>query len=358
MFEIECCPECAVPRQIPDGHQWLDNGVIVHKGDPGLRMVFMECENLDPLFQGVAQLIGVPIENIIINAERKGNRDYFNPLIPREIKDMIRSGELSLDPIIDAMIITGKVNGIGRLELESYQHDLKDDDYTSIISHDAHCLPIVCGDIAGGCEAVTEKEHSLVSHREISSGVHEITAAVSGFDADMEGRLERMEYHLKQGDIEFERCSTCGGPLDFSIFRWDLDKGIIRNPSNGRRIAIVHPSVIDPIFKEIEQELGDEIPSLTVEAQRLFTRTGFYSAEEIRDENAFRNQLALRGMGNLKELKLGKKGLHVRLENACMHLMVVGMLQGLYELAFDRESQVEWALSEQGDLEVDAVPKS
>jgi hypothetical protein len=170
--------------------------------------------------------------------------------------------------------------------------------------------------------------------------------------------LKRKDYHTREGDVELERCSACGGPAAFSKFDWLLDRGIIVNQATGRRIGIVHPSVLDPIFSELESELGDTIPRVVVEAQRRFTKTGFYSIEELSDEGDFRAQLALRGMGNLKKLSMDAKGLHLHLDDACMHLMVVGMVQGLFELAFDIESQVDWEYSQEGDLRVEVSPRS
>jgi len=333
-------------------HEWLNSGVIVHKGDPGLRMAFAECENLDPLFDGIAQLIGVPIERIVIDAERKGTRDYFNPIIPQEVKDMVRRRELSLDPIIDAMTLTTRINGLGRFELK----DVSLGEFIILISCDAYSVPLTLADIAGGCEAVMGDEYSKVTYKELSPHVYEMTTMPSGFPADLEGRLERKEYHLREGDVELERCSTCGGPIEYSNFNWDLEIGTIRNAATGRRMAIIHPSVLDPIFEELEKELGETVPRVVVEAQRRFTRTGFHSVEEISDEGPFRDQLALRGMGSLREFRMDPRGLHLRLDNACMHLVVLGMVQGLFELAFDKKSSVDWELSEEGDLQAEVTP--
>lgn len=356
MDEVDICPGCGIPLQIIETHTWLNNGVIILKGDPQLRMTFVEVENLDPLFDGIEKIIGAPIEHLIIDAERRGCRDYFDPLIPREVKDMIQSRELPLDPIIDAMTLMSKLNGIGRFKLVEYNHEQSEDNFITLISYDCHSLPLTCGDVAGGSEAVVEMEHSNVTHREVSPGVHEITAAVSGSPEELAGRLKRKDYHKREGDVELERCSSCGGPAAFSKFNWKLDRGIIINQTTGRRIGIVHPSVLDPIFSELEQELGETIPRVVVEAQRRFTRTGFYSIEELSDEGDFRAQLALRGMGNLRNLSMDKKGLHLHLDDACMHLMVVGMVQGVFELAFDVDSEVEWELSQEGDLQVEVSP--
>lgn len=357
-MDVEICPQCLVPRQIVDGHRWLNNGVIVTTIDPSLRMVFTECENFDPIFQGIEKLIGVPIEHIIVDIERKGTRDYFSPIIPPEVKDMLKRNELSLDPIIAALVFTARINGLGKYELVEYRHQLDEQDHTTLRITNPHSIPIALGDMAGGCEAVTDREHAHVTSKEVSPGIYDMTASVSGALEELEGYLERKEYHLREGDIEWDRCPSCGGPKTLSGFRWDLDTGIIRDTFTGRRISIIHPSVIDPIFEVLEKELGEAIPEMAIEAQRRFAKTGLYSKEEISEVQGFRTQLALRGMGYLRELEMSPKGLRMRLDNACMHLMMVGLVQGLFEMSTGLESQVEWELTEDGDLELAVTPKT
>ena len=356
MSEIPCCPECGVPTQIIEGHQWLNSGVIVLAIDAKLRMAFVECEDFDPMFEGVEKLIGVPIEHLLIDIERKGTRDYFSPMLPEEVKGMLKRHELPFEPLIDAVMTTNRVNGLGRHELVGYRHEGDEHDYITTRCSKSYSLPLACGDLAGATEAAIDREYDKVTHKELAPGVHEITAAVSGTPKGLMGRLERKQYHHREGDLEFERCSTCGGPAALSSYRWDLEEGIIRSAVNGRRVGIFHPSVLDPLFEELEQELGEAVPDAVIEAQKRYVKSGSYSVDEIRDEGAFSKQLALRGIGNLRKLKRSKKGLSIRLDNACLHLMVAGMVQGLFEMESGRDSRVEWELSEEGDLEVEVTP--
>ncbi|MFW6113509.1 MAG: hypothetical protein ACOC78_01140 [Actinomycetota bacterium] len=69
-----------------------------------------------------------------------------------------------------------------------------------------------------------------------------------------------------------------------------------------------------------------------------------------------RRRLALRGLGNLKEISIRRKGVRLVLENAALHLLVVGLVQGLYEQTWDTNSRVEWELSDEGDLEIEVYP--
>jgi hypothetical protein len=49
--------------------------------------------------------------------------------------------------------------------------------------------------------------------------------------------------------------------------------------------------------------------------------------------------------------------MRMRVDNATCYLMTAGLAQGLFEMAFDVESYVEWELSQEGDLEVEVTPQ-
>jgi hypothetical protein len=113
---------------------------------------------------------------------------------------------------------------------------------------------------------------------------------------------------------------------------------------------------LDVIFDELERQIGDEIPRAVVESQRRYIRTGYYDIK-IMGRLGLREQLALRGLGCLQELETGEKGLSMRLDNAVLHLIVVGLVQGLYEQAWDTDSRVDWEYSEDGVLQIEVIPK-
>ena len=48
--------------------------------------------------------------------------------------------------------------------------------------------------------------------------------------------------------------------------------------------------------------------------------------------------------------------MHAVLENATLHLMMVGLAQGLYQLASGEEGKVEWKPSEDRQFEIDVRP--
>ncbi|GAG10846.1 unnamed protein product, partial [marine sediment metagenome] len=206
MLEVDRCPECKVPEPFSQGQTWLNNGDIVQPVNHEIRMSFIECENLDPLFKNIGDIIGMPVERFVINIAARSTKRYMSSVIPEEVKE----------------------------------------------------------------------------------------------------KLQTIPHRHRDGDLELERCPTYGVPAALSGFRWYLDRGLIVNKHTRRRMAMLGPELLDGLFRALEAELGEAIPNAVVEAQRRFTKTGFYSIEEVSDEGDFRTQLALRGMGNLKDIQIGR----------------------------------------------------
>jgi hypothetical protein len=63
--------------------------------------------------------------------------------------------------------------------------------------------------------------------------------------------------------------------------------------------------------------------------------------------------MAFRGLGNIVMMKLGDKSLSVRMENACIDLMSVGMVQALFELMSGTDtSEYDYKISPDGVLDI------
>src|SRR5450759_5480421 len=115
-------------------------------------------------------------------------------------------------------------------------------------------------------------------------------------------------------------CPECGAHDYVSSQHLWLNNGdIVMKTGQTERLVFFESENLDPLMSGIEEVTG------------VSTKTGFYTMEMVSDADDFRSQLALRGMGNLKDLKVDKKGLRMRLDNATLHLMIVGMMQGIFD---------------------------
>jgi hypothetical protein len=357
MEEVARCPECNVPESFNQGQVWLNNGDIVQRLNPEARAAFIECENWDPLFRNIDEIIGLSIERMIVNISARATEVYMRSLIPEEVRDMIISKQLDPGGISDSILTLCHIVGFGKYETLGLRYERDEDDYSRFRITKPYSVPLAAGAMAGALTSVVGGEHKI-TYEQISPGIYEFTTSWSEYPKELMERFEMVPYHHQDGDIELERCSTCGIPKAFSSYSWLVDDGIVKNNYTGRRMALIGPGILDRLFDELEKELGETIPEVVVEAQRRFVKTGFYSIEEVSDEGDFRTQLALRGLGNLKEIKMGPPGLYMRIDNAANFLMTTGMVQGLFEMAFDVGSSVDWALSDEGNLEVQVSPRA
>jgi hypothetical protein len=357
MLDIARCPECNVPEPFNQGQEWLNNGDIVQSLNREARVGFIECENLDPLFANISDIIGVSIERMIVNITARATEIYMRSLIPAEVREMIVAKQLDPSTFADSIFTLCHVMGFGKYETIGFRHERDADDYGKYRITKPFSLPLAAGAMAGASSSLVGGEHHI-TYEEISPGVYEFITTWTEYPAELMERFDIVPYNHRDGDIEIERCATCGIPKAFTNYRWSLDDGLIINEHTGRRMTLIGPGILDRLFEELEKELGETIPKVVVEAQRRFTKTGFYSIEQVSDEGDFRTQLALRGLGNLQEIKMGPPGLSMRIDNVVGHLLTVGMVQGLFEMAFDVESSVGWTLSKDGNLEVRVSPKN
>lgn len=355
MFPVKRCPECDIPEPFGQGQVWLDNGDIVQRQSKADRLAFIDTEGLDPLFATIGEIIGTPIENMVINIAARTNKHFLYRLIPREIRDKVRSRRLEILPLIEYITTLAQTYGLARYELLNYRYEGDEEDYSRHRIIDPVSLPLTVGAYAGAVSSLAGGEIG-VYYEEISSGVYEYTAHWTEYPAILKEKIQARPYRHRDGDIAWERCGTCGCPQALSTFEWHPEDGVIRHRRTGRRVAMLGPAQLDPIFEALEGELGEELPRVVVEAQRRLARWGMQPFDFLAGEEELRGELALRGLGNLRELRMGERGARLRLENACIPLLVTGLAQGGFEAGFGVSSEVEWEFSQEGDLTLEITP--
>ncbi len=315
-MEIKLCPECGAPEIATGEHIWLNNGDIVHKRALSSRMVFLESENLDPVYRGIEQIIGVPIEHMVITANRRAQCVYLKSFVPHEILEKVRKKEMDYEPVDAAFRDLGRIDGLGNYELVERRYEGDEGDFDTISISEPHSVPMTVAAHVGAIEVLTDVDQGY-RYELVSPDLYHVTAYPAPHPEDLSGRLLFQPYEHQDGDLELERCATCGGPKALSGYQWHTDRGVILNKTTRRRTTIMGDALLRPVFSELEKELGEEIPRVVVEAQRRFTKSGFYTVDDITEEADFRTQLALRGLGNLEELSMRRQGMHMRVVTWC-----------------------------------------
>ena len=371
MERIEVCDKCGVPLMVSGELSWDDNGVISSKSSPRHRWVFFESENIDPLFRGLEELIGVPIEHIVIESRRREARKYLERVFPPEVREILKyKGEASAgggEPLTQeeketkkatAKAVTVSVHDVARIfgygdlvpgELWEQDHDFP---WRSTLVGHPYSLLFNTAESLGSCEAF-EGIDLWVEYEEVGEDKYRFTSYVAEHPIELKGRLKRKRYDFKPGEIHYECCPQCGVPNHIGRYIWDLDNGTITDPDTGRRMAIFGPMSLDSILDDLEDELGEAIPELVIESGRRYIRSAWSTDEWRRRAPDFQRMIALRGLGNLTLFEGDREHLTLILQNACLHLSMVGIIQALVEMAYRVDSSAnEWDLSEDGDLTV------
>ena len=101
MADIELCTSCGVPKLISEVFRWEDSGIISISYSPGARMVFYESGNIDNVFRGVEELIGIPIEHIVMERKRRDTRRFMERVFSRDAQRLATIlGGKSIDRVL------------------------------------------------------------------------------------------------------------------------------------------------------------------------------------------------------------------------------------------------------------------
>jgi len=346
MKVIARCRSCGVPLGVSRNHKWRDNGTIVFARDPSHRMVLLETENLDGIFQTLEKMMDRPIEKQVIRGKAAATRQFLKLLVGW------RRGWLtyliSYRPAREFIADLSKVMGYGSVELMEVSPRFRRAERMTLRVRDVYSLPLVCGDFKGAAETV-EGGTSEVDYLLEKDGSYRITAyRVSEEPPPSEEDL--VHYPDKPGDIGWERCNACGVPVEVASLKWELEKGTITDGATGRRMAVFGPAGIERVFLELEREIGRPVDDLVIEAQRRHALT-FLESEEVMEGLAkLRKILGLRGLGYLEDLEASREKVSLRIANTCLKPLIIGFLEAAFEAALQRKPQTSWETTPDGDL--------
>jgi hypothetical protein len=355
LIELNPCKECGIPEYIAKEHSWLNNGDIVQSRESWHRMVFIDSENIDALLGEVEEIMGISIEHLVITAQRRAVRMYLSKFIPEEVKELVRSKRIEQRPLAEAIGDMARMMGFGNYQYVDHRYEMDDDDYYTVSMKEPFSVPLAVASLPASMEVLTGRDQG-VRYTRVEPDTYYVTAFPASHLEELKERMWLKNYYHQAGGFELEKCPSCGAPKNLAQYVWDLKRGVIQSRVNERRMVIIGWQNLDPILVELEDELGTDIPDILVEAQRRFVRGGFYELRAARSEETLREELAIRGLGYVKEFKTGRKGLLVVLQNVVLPVIIVGLMQGAYEASLNVDSHVEWECSEEGQLKIELEP--
>lgn len=350
------CKSCGTPDTFGRRIIWTDGGTIIAERAPTLRLFFIEIDELLNLLSFLSELLGVPIDNILIASERPIGRELVESIFSQRMARMTRSIpdvfhlRLFVNAVFTRIADYARTMGYGSITLIDYEGSRR----TLVRVRNPHSLPLIIGDCVGAFQvllgintaATWKKENgtTLIEFKETEEQTYNIPINRAGFIP---------------GEVDFPRCSNCGVPLPVSEhFEWDMLNGIITNHRTAYREAFLSVEGINAIFEEMEKELGEEVPLMVAQRQAELMRERM-SKRNLEEEGGILGlfeELKLRGMGNPVEVEEIGKQLKVKVENPFNDALVAGRIAGYYEAVEKVKSRTTWVSSEEGYLVIGVEP--
>jgi hypothetical protein len=353
------CSQCGVPTLIRS-LCWESNGVISLLAAPGSRQVFYESDIIDSLFSGIEDIIGASIRHIVIESRRREIRAFVEKAFAdqirtiqerrkyqksQQIKEVFKDFNITMNEI-------GVVYGYGRTRLSERWETGDDYAWRYQIVENPYSKYLYAAGVLGANEALSQQDLK-VDYTEIADKVWEVTCRPGKHSLALGERLKRKSYPFKPGEIEYDCCPECGLPLELGGYRWEFEEGIIIDRLTGRRMAIMGPEDVDSVLDDLVSELGESLQEAIIEALRRQMKESMQGEYWNQKAPAFNRMIALRGLGNLVRFDGDSDSLSLKIENACMPLLMVGTVRGLFELVMRKESSTcEWNMADDGDLDI------
>lgn len=369
--EIARCAECGAPAMLGEELRWEDGGVITLAQSPRNRVVIYESNIIDNVFRGVEELTGEPIEPLVIESRRRETRRFIERSFPFEVRNTLLIGEPGTDDrstalgrmlyesmqklrrdLSERVINVARVFGYGEAAMDWESGEPYP--WRSLLIRHPYSLWLWKADVLGAVEAF-EGVDMRVESEEVGEDTFLVRVFPGEHGVALSDRLGRTRsYEFKPGDIAYERCATCGIPKDFAAYEWDLARGTITAGDTGRRVAIFGSLAVDAVLDDMIAEHGASVERAVIEAQRRFVKERVAPEEAREVTAALKSHMARRGLGYLSELEADGRSIRIKVTNACLHLLMVGMAQAFFELITGRESGVpRWELGEDGVLHID-----
>ncbi len=299
------CGMCGVPRMFSYTTRWTDDGVIVSMPRGLIRLLFMEREHLVAIYRAIEEKLGLPIDHIITEAKRKDAWTYVQDVLPPLVSDLVKKRFVRRLAYM-AMIAQAAVIGLGKARLLEYREGKLLTGKISPVYYHA----MFAGDALGAFETFEGRKAELAYSFLSSEMFLRIEASES---AHVGERLELRETPVVKARAGFQRCRRCGAPSDLANFRWDAASGRILDQRTGEWFFVQGTRAMDAVLRELEYELGEEIPQVVAKATWDFFRRRREEHPGVFEDLSF---LKIRGMGVPDSLQPTpeelRKGLDIR----------------------------------------------
>ncbi len=353
------CRACGAPKVVGTFGRWNTDGTITSRfSKKAVRACFVECEEARSLIDGISARIGFPIDRIVAEGERKANRrvvgaflstggGLFNPLARSRIG-------VPFAIAATQAIATGL--GHGMTELLEHRRGQR----IRVRVHRPYSVPLIAGDLWGTYEAYFTMTASATWELEGDAVVITIEKAQDSMVWVDPLRLNLENKATSPGEVELDRCSRCGVPLEMTrTVSWDTGSGIMVNRLTGRREITIIVEALNAVIRELTEELGEEVPRMVSEIERDYVAGvmgGIPMPNTTREYKMLLGEMCVLGHGNPVEVSKEAGVLSVRIDSPFCEPVLAGRVAGYFQVLEGVRAEATWTPGDEGYTIIKALP--
>lgn len=356
---LERCGRCTAPIYVRLAAVWNDDGTITGRFAGHTRVVQIYAAEINHILSGIGERIGLDIGRLVVEGERKAAVEFTGEMtaIGHGLAGSVGRSRLFSRLVLTFVLRAVKNAGLGNGRITQYKRGER----MTVEFSTPFNIPILVGEMLGAFEAFFRRPAEGDWEGDTHFAVVHIKASPSAAHVEEE-RLKPVLTPTIPGKVELQRCPRCGMPLAVTaLYNFDLDAGIATEVTTGRRIVTVIIDSLNAVFKELESELGPEIPRMIVDLESDYIKDIAPGPEGPADEALLAkllDDLKVKGMGNPVEISLSGDSLTVRIDNPFSEELLAGRVLGFYRALIADPAEVQWTSEHKGYVTVVVRPAS
>ncbi len=358
-FMSSTCRECGTPLFARSFRSWNDDGTVTARFSPDIRVCQVETEMLAAIFEGLTGKIGYPVDRVVIQGQRRAMRKIT--------EDFFRIGHGSVGLLAGWGPVSRVVERVTRAVAWTVGHalpeevDFRPGESYRLRMRNPYNWQLMVGDVWGGFEALHNVTAEAGYEVDAESLLIEIRALGKGMTWDDPSRLQLRRMGRMQYSAAHERCARCGVPLEVPRgTMWDITHGRVFNKVSGRREATIMVEPLTAMLRELENELGDEVPRWVQEIVAGYTAgtipPGVATMMKSAGYRCSLDYLRAGGMGHPSSVEMRSQTLTVRIDNPFCGAILAGMVSGMYTALEGLEARAWWASDPRGFVIIEVNP--